>query len=109
VFGLMHNSRPNFLVRQAAANKFHQSSSRPVVLDDVAFVFQRIEIGAKGEAAGDVDRKALQVVRYVDQCPVMAAFCQRRCSRAATWSSRSKNLRRWSVFSACMTSLRWRR
>jgi hypothetical protein len=30
VFGLMHNSRPNFLVRQAAANEFHQSSSRPV-------------------------------------------------------------------------------
>lgn len=30
VFGLMHNSRPNFLVRQAAANEFYQSSSRPV-------------------------------------------------------------------------------
>jgi len=70
VFGLMHNSRPNFLVRQAAANEFHQSNSRPVVPDDVAFVLQRIEIGAKGEAAGEVDRKALQVARYVDQCSV---------------------------------------
>ena len=44
------------------------------MLDDVAFVFQRIEVGAKGEAAGDVDRKALKVARHVNRRAVASSL-----------------------------------